>query len=53
MSGEEKKITSDDACEACGEQTANRECAHGMLCSTCDEQVHGEIDGPCWLEYFK
>ena len=40
----------DDACEACGREVANRECAHGILCDACDEAVHGEIDGPCELE---
>lgn len=37
----------DDMCEACGRDVANRECSHGILCDTCDEQVHGAVGGPC------
>lgn len=40
----------DDLCNACGTNVANRECAHGILCDTCDEQVHGLVGGVCELE---
>ena len=42
-------IVPDDMCDACGQYVANRECAHGLLCNECDEQVHGTVGGPCTL----
>lgn len=40
----------DDLCNACGKRTANRECAHGLLCDKCDKEVHGKVNGACELE---
>lgn len=40
----------DDLCEACGTNPAIRECNHGILCSTCDKQVHGVENGKCILD---
>lgn len=37
----------DDMCEVCGKNVATRECAHGILCPTCDAGVHGSEDGEC------
>ena len=45
--GDKPKLTSDDACEACGVTVANRECAHGILCDACDAAVHGVVGGKC------
>jgi hypothetical protein len=40
----------DDYCEACGQDVANRECAHGILCDSCDAEVHGEVGGVCEIQ---
>ena len=45
-----KIAAADDMCEACGQEVANRECAHGILCDKCDKQVHGGVGAPCDLE---
>lgn len=37
----------DDKCEACKKDIANHECAHGILCDDCYEQLHGAIDAAC------
>lgn len=39
--------SSDDRCEACQKEAANQECAHGILCDDCYEQVHGKVDAEC------
>jgi hypothetical protein len=45
-----KTSAADDMCNACGREVANRECAHGILCDGCDEQVHGAVGAPCEIE---
>lgn len=37
----------DDYCQACGNEVANRECAHGLLCDNCDAEIHGAVGAPC------
>lgn len=34
-------------CQVCGKNVAKRECDHGVLCTKCDEQIHGSVGGRC------
>lgn len=40
-------VDGDDKCEACGRNVAMRECAHGILCTRCDKEMHGSVGGEC------
>ena len=40
-------LNADDACEACKREVSIVECAHGILCEDCYEQLHGSIDTEC------
>jgi hypothetical protein len=46
----EKPGLRDDLCEACSNEMANRECAHGIICDDCDTAIHGQKNGACMME---